>query len=76
MPDKPEPTYNSRRYQGQLERELILGGIVITVVVGGGLIALIWGGAAFFAAMGCFALVLGGTVAIWLFLKLLERISA
>ena len=75
MTDKPERPFNSRGYQGRLERELILGGIVITIVVGGGLVALIWGGSAFFAAMGCFALALGVAVMIWLFLKILEVVS-
>ena len=69
---KPDRPFNSRKYQGQLERELILGGIIITIVVGGGLIALIWGGSAFFAAMGCFALALGVIALIWLVLKVIE----
>ena len=50
--------------------------IAITLVVGGGLIALIWGSTAFFTAIGCFALVLALIAGIWLFLKLLEKISA
>ncbi len=73
---KPERAFNSRKYQGQIELELIIGGILITLVVGGGLIALIWGSTAFFTAMGCFALALVLIGGIWLFLKLLERISA
>jgi hypothetical protein len=72
---KPDKSFNSRTYQGQVERELILGGIIVGVVVGGGLIALIWGSTVFFSAMGCFALTLGLVAVIWLFLKVLEIIS-
>jgi hypothetical protein len=72
---KPEKQFNSRTYQGQLERELILGGIIVGVVVGGGLIALIWGSTVFFSAIGCFVLTLGLVAVIWLFLKVLEIIS-
>ncbi len=75
MSNKPQRPFNSRRYQGQVERELILGGIIIIVVLGGGLIALIWGGSAFVAAMGCFALGLALIGAIWLVLKLIEIVS-
>ncbi len=75
MTSKPDKPFNSRKYQGQIERELIIGGIAITLVVGGGLIALIWGGTAFFTAMGCFALMLALIVIIWLFLKVLEIVS-
>ncbi len=66
---KPERPFNSRTFGSQLERELILGGIIITIVLGGGLIALIWGGQAFFAALACFALALGVAAFIWLVLK-------
>ncbi len=72
---KPKRPFNSRTYQGNVERELILGGILITIVVGGGLIALIWGGGALVAAMSCFALGLGLIGAIWLVLKAIEVVS-
>ena len=75
MSSKPDKPFNSRAYQGQIERELVLGGILIGVVVGGGLIALIWGSTVFFSAMGCFALPLGIVAVIWLFLKVLENVS-
>ena len=75
MTQKPDRPFNSRKYQGQIERELIVGGIIITIVVGGGLIALIWGGTAFFTAMACFALILGLIALIWLFLKVVEIVS-
>ncbi len=75
MAGKPQREFNSRKYQGQIERELIFGGIVITIVLGGGLIWLIWGQTTFFAAMGCFVGALGLVALIWLFLKGIEIIS-
>ncbi len=76
MPDnKPSKIFDSRKYQGQIERELILGGILITLVVGGGLIYLIWGQQPFIAAMGCFALIGVLIVIIWGFLKIIEIAS-
>lgn len=69
---KSNKSFNSRGYRGQVERELILGAIVITLVIGGGLIALLWGGEAFLAALPFFlvALLLAGGV--WGFLKVIE----
>ncbi len=75
MPGKMERPFDSRAYQGKVERELILGGILITILVGGGLIALIWGGTAFFTAMACFGLSLGLIAVIWFFLKIVEVVS-
>lgn len=75
MARKPGQQFNSRKYQGQIERELIIGGIIVGVVVGGGLIALIWGSTVFFTALGFFALFLSLIAVVWLFLKLLEFIS-
>ena len=75
MSQKPDKSFNSRKYQGQVERELIVGAILITLIVGGGLIALIWGREAFFTALAFFigALLLAGLV--WGFLKALEIMS-
>jgi len=75
MSQKPDKSFNSRKYQGQVERELIVGAILITLIVGGGLIALIWGREAFFVALMFFggALLLAGLV--WGFLKVLEIMS-
>jgi len=72
---KSDSSFDSRRYRGQIERELILGGILITLVVGGGLIALFWGIGGFFTALVCFtsALLLAGVV--WGVLKLIEMAS-
>lgn len=75
MRSRRSNSFDSRRYRGQVERELIIGGIVITLVVGGGLIALFWGSEAFFTALAFFigALVLAGVV--WGFLKFIEIVS-
>jgi|GEM_PF-866890 len=72
---KPEKQFNSRRYQGKIERDLILGAVLIAVAIGGGLIAWMWGRDAFFAALGCIALALGLGGVIYLVLKFLEIIS-
>ena len=72
---KPEGRFDSRGYQGKLERELILGAVLIAVVIGGGIIALLWGHDAFVAALGCIALALGLGGVIYLVLKFLEIIS-
>jgi hypothetical protein len=72
MSSRKSKSFDSRRYRGQVERELIVGGILITLIVGGGLIALFWGREAFFTALAFFvgALLLAGIV--WGFLKLVE----
>lgn len=75
MTPKSDKPFNSRTFRGQVERELIIGGIIVGVIVGGGLIALIWGIPAFFTALMCLGgfLVLVGII--WGFLKLLEMVS-
>ena len=75
MSHKPDKTFNSRTYQGQVERELIIGGFLVGCVVGGGLIALIWGSAAFFTALTVLGLFLARIASVWLVLKLLEILS-
>ncbi|MBM3127412.1 MAG: hypothetical protein FJ009_02110 [Chloroflexi bacterium] len=72
---KSNKQFNSRTYTGQVERELIVGAILILLIVGGGLIALIWGREAFFTALAFFlgALLLAGLV--WGFLKVIEIVS-
>lgn len=75
MSRKTDPPHNSRTYRGKLERELIIGGILVGVIVGGGLIALIWGVPAFFTALVCLFGFLGVVGIVWGFLKLLEIIS-
>jgi hypothetical protein len=72
MSNKP---FNSRKYQGQLDRDLVIGAILILLIIGGGLIAVFWGNSAFFTALICFALSGGLIAVLWLFLKLLEWAS-
>jgi hypothetical protein len=75
MSNKKDQPFNTRTYRGKLERELIIGGIIIGVIAGGGLIALIWGLPAFFTALACLLgfFVMVGIV--WGFLKLIEIVS-
>jgi len=75
MTRKPDKQFNSRGYSRQLERELIIGGTLVGLVVGGGLIWLIWGFPQMLVALSCFGgfLLLVGVV--WGFLKLLEIVS-
>ena len=75
MPDKNSQQFNSRAYRGNLERELIIGGLIVGVIVGGGLIALIWGMQAFFVALTCLFGFLAVVVIVWGFLKLVELVS-
>jgi CHASE2 domain-containing sensor protein len=72
---RPKPSFDARRYRGQVERELIVGGILITLVVGGGLIALLWGAEAFFVALMCFISALLLASVVWGVLKLIEMVS-
>ncbi len=75
MSKKPERPFNSRHYQGQLDRELIIAGIIILVGLGGGLIALIWGAQTFVSSLLCFGGGIGLMAIIWGFLKILEIVS-
>ncbi len=75
MTKKSGDTFNSRKYQGQLERELVYGGVVVGLVVGGGLITLIWGVPALFVALMIFLGVWLLVGIIWGFLKLLEIVT-
>lgn len=72
---KPEKPFNSRGYQGKLEHEVILGGVLIAIIVGGGIIALLWGREASITALGCIALALGLGAVLWLVLKFFEIVS-
>ncbi len=75
MPNKSDKPFNSRKYQGDIERELIIGGILITLLVGGGLIALIWGRTALITALLSFAGVGVLIGLIWGLLKVIELIA-
>ncbi len=59
---------DSRAFERQLQRELIIGGLVIGTVVGVGLIFVIWGQAAALTALSCFVLFLGLIGLVWLIL--------
>jgi hypothetical protein len=72
MTRKPEKPFNSRTYQGQIERELIVGGLLVGLIVGGVLIEAIWGSTVLVGALGVFGLFLGLIFAVWLVLKILE----
>ncbi len=63
---------DSRRFQRQLERELIIGGLIVGLVVGIGLIYLIWGPTAALTSLTCFILFLGIIGLVWGFLRLVE----
>ena len=75
MTKKPDKQFNSRKFQGQVERELIFGGVVVGLVVGGGLITLFWGVPGLFTALLFFLgfWIMVGLV--WGFLKLLEIVT-
>jgi hypothetical protein len=72
---KAEKQFNSRGYRGMLERELMLGAVLIAVLVGGGIVAWLWGREAFLATFGCIGLAVGVGGVVFLFLKLLEIVS-
>ncbi len=72
---KHERQFDSRGYQRKIERELMIGAVLIAIVVGGGIIALMWGRDAFVAAVGCIALAVGIGGVVFLFLKFLEIVS-
>jgi hypothetical protein len=75
MTQKPARSFDSRTFRGRLERELILGGTLVGLIVGGGLITLIWGVPALLVALGCFAGFLGLVGLVWGFLKIVEVVS-
>ena len=75
MPQKPAKSFNSRTYQGQMERELIFGGTIIGLMVGGGLIYFFWGQSALFTSLICFGGFLGLIAVVCLFLKVIEIAS-
>lgn len=72
---QPKRPVDQRRYRSQLERELIVGGIAILIVVGGGLIALIWGLPALLGALPVVGLVVAIELLLALILKALELLS-
>ena len=75
MSQKPSKQFNSRNFQGQMERELIIGGIAVGLVVGGGLIYLFWGLSSLITSLACVAGFGGLILVVWLFLKVIEIVS-
>lgn len=60
---------DSRSYQSRLERELIVGALLIGLVVGIGLIYLFWGESAALTGLLCFGLFLGIIAVVSVFLQ-------
>lgn len=56
---------DSRGYQRRLERELVIGGLAIGLVLGVGLIYLFWGQSAALTSLGCFVLFLAVIGVVW-----------
>ncbi len=63
---------DSRGFQRELERELIIGGLIIGLIVGVGLIYLIWGRTAALTSLLCFVLFIGVIAIVWVFLLLVD----
>ncbi len=72
MPPPNKNLTDSRAYQGQLERELIVGGLAIGAVVGIGLIYLIWGPTPALTSLVCFVGFLGIIALVWGFLLVVD----
>ncbi len=71
MPDSHRNATDSRAFGRQLERELIVGGLLIGTVIGVGLIWIIWGSSAAVTALACFALFGVLILVLWLLLALM-----
>lgn len=67
--------FNSRGYQRRLERELVIGGIVVGALVGVGLIYLIWGANAALTSIGCLVMMVVLIGVVWGFLTVIGRLS-
>jgi hypothetical protein len=68
---RPRPPDDPRRYGSRLNRELVIAGLAILVIVGGGLVWLLWGLASLIGALLVFAVVAGVALLIVLILMLL-----
>jgi hypothetical protein len=56
---------NPRAFQGQLERELVIGGIIVGVIVGIGGIYFLWGATPALTSLMCFVMFLGVVALVW-----------
>ncbi len=72
MSQSPKHVTDSRAFGRQLERELIIGGLVIGLVVGLGLIYLLFGQTAAMTSLLCFVGFLGIIGLVWGFLILID----
>lgn len=62
---QPNRIDNPRAFQGQLERELVIGGVIIGLLIGIGGIYVLWGSAAAITSLMCFGLFLGVVALVW-----------
>ncbi|RIK15442.1 MAG: hypothetical protein DCC52_18690 [Chloroflexi bacterium] len=64
MPEANKPD-NPRAFQSRMERELVIGGVIIGVIVGGGGIYVLWGATPALTALACFVMFLGVVALVW-----------
>lgn len=69
----PWKEHNLRQYQRRLERDLVIGVVVLLVVVGSGLTGLIYGWPATFTALLCLVPGAGALVGLWWLLRGMEK---
>ncbi|MGQ9458458.1 MAG: hypothetical protein ACUVXH_13365 [Anaerolineae bacterium] len=68
----PKRGFDPRRHWAETQRNLILGGFAILLVVGGGLIALLYGPGAAGTAISCLLVFMGIFGLLFLILKAME----
>ncbi|HDQ35083.1 MAG TPA: hypothetical protein ENN14_02085 [Chloroflexi bacterium] len=73
MPSKPP--FNPRRYRRQLERQLLIGVVIVLVGMGSLLIGLIYGWPAVWTALLCLLPGAGVLVLLWIFFWGLEKLT-
>lgn len=56
---------NPRAFQKQLERELVIGGVIIGLLIGIGGIYFLWGSTAAVTSLMCFGMFLGVVALVW-----------
>jgi hypothetical protein len=64
--------FKPEQHQASTERQLIIGGIVLTLLIGLTFVAFTYGQGAFVCALGAFGLVGVMIVMVWLALKVIE----
>ena len=63
---------NPRAYQKQLERELVIGGVIVGLIFGIGGIYFFWGATPALTSLACFVLFLGVVALVWGLLTLMS----